>query len=135
MTSGAHAAAHPFAPCTAELHVRDLPASVAFWRDVLGFEVERQDPDFAVVRMASSAGSAMVMLSASDVAVELRPGDAERGLGLHLRIAVDDIDAHHERVRAAGVPIVWPLEDRSYGLRDYMIREPDGFYVRFARPR
>ena len=121
-------------PLTAELHVRDLDASVAYWRDVLGFEVSRHDPDFAVLFDRSSSGDAMVMLAPShEDTPELRPGDPERGLGLHLRVTVDDVDAHFERARAAGAEIIFAPTDQPYGLRDYMLRVPDGFYVRFAR--
>ena len=30
------------------------------------------------------------------------------------------------------VEIVVPIGDRNYGLRDFMVRDPDGFGVRFA---
>lgn len=124
-------------PLTAELHVRDLDAAVAYWRDVLGFEVSRHDPDFAVLFHRSASGDAMVMLAPSRADTpELRPDAAERGielgLGLHLRVTVDDLDAHFERARTAGAEIVFAPTDQPYGLRDYMLRTPDGFYVRFA---
>lgn len=121
-------------PLTAELHVRDLDAAVAYWHDVLGFEVSRHDADFAVLFHRSASGDAMVMLAPDrEETPELRSGDAERGLGLHLRVTVDDVDGHYERARAAGAEIVYAPTDQPYGLRDYMLRVPDGCYVRFAQ--
>jgi hypothetical protein len=38
-------------------------------------------------------------------------------------------------VQAAGVPVVVPIGDRGYGLRDFTVADPDGFGIRFASPR
>lgn len=39
---------------------------------------------------------------------------------------VDDVDAHHARVRAAGVQAD-PPEDKSYGVRTYNVTDPEGY--------
>ena len=31
-----------------------------------------------------------------------------------------------------GLSVVWPIGDRDYGLRDFVIADPDGYGVRFA---
>src|SRR5688572_4569710 len=41
-------------------------------------------------------------------------------------IIVDDVDAHHERARAAGAEIVMAPQDQSYGGRSYAARDPEG---------
>ena len=46
---------------------------------------------------------------------------------------VDDVDTHHEAVKATGVEIVYPLEDQFYGCRDYTIRDPDGHLIAFGQ--
>jgi uncharacterized glyoxalase superfamily protein PhnB len=45
---------------------------------------------------------------------------------------VADVDAFWERARVAGAPVLAPIGDRSYGLRDFTVLDPDGFGVRFA---
>jgi lactoylglutathione lyase len=56
----------------------------------------------------------------------------DRGAGVEIVLEVDDVDAMQERVRAAGHPITEPLEDRPWGLRDFRIVDPDGYYLRLT---
>lgn len=110
----------------------DLDASIAFWRDLMGFsvEVEMNLPDgeqpgptvFCDAKLmdtafeASGSTSRMALLSSSEGAlIELQqpltpdvartPDDKlrYRNTGIHeLGLTVDDIDAFFEKVRAAG---------------------------------
>jgi uncharacterized glyoxalase superfamily protein PhnB len=41
-------------------------------------------------------------------------------------IIVEDVDAHHDRAKAAGAEIVMPPTDQSYGGRNYAARDPEG---------
>jgi len=45
---------------------------------------------------------------------------------------VPDVDAMWRRVRALRVPVATPIADRHYGQRDFTVRDPDGFGIRFA---
>lgn len=122
-------------PVTVELFVEDVEASVRFYTEKLGFQLSRMERDadgdnratFAVL----SLGSAAILIA--DRALEgdlaLPPGG-----GVHIRIMVDDVDAMHARALGAGVPIVGDIADRSYGLRDFIVEDPDGFRLRFAAP-
>ncbi len=47
---------------------------------------------------------------------------------------VDDVDAMYRRATDNDVTIVHDIGDRPYGLRDFIIRDPDGFRLRFAAP-
>src|SRR5215831_17167700 len=44
------------------------------------------------------------------------------GIVLH----VADVDAHHERVKAAGATILRSPTDEDYGQREYGVRDPEG---------
>jgi uncharacterized glyoxalase superfamily protein PhnB len=57
-----------------------------------------------------------------------------RGSGLDIRVIVPDVDVMHARVQAAGLQIMHALGDRDYGLRDFIVRDPNGFRLRFASP-
>jgi predicted ester cyclase len=58
-----------------------------------------------------------------------------RGLGVEIVIEVDDVERCQERVAASGHPILEPLQDRPWGLRDFRISDPDGYYLRItSRP-
>ena len=58
-----------------------------------------------------------------------------RGLGVEIVIEVDDVEGWCERVAASGHPILKPLQERPWGLRDFRISDPDGYYLRVtSRP-
>jgi len=43
-----------------------------------------------------------------------------------LYLAVDNVDAHHDRASAAGAEIIYKLTDQPYGSREYAARDPEG---------
>ena len=45
---------------------------------------------------------------------------------------VPNVDDYWKLVKEMGAQIVIPIADRYYGLRDFIISDPDGFGVRFA---
>ena len=108
--------------------VPDLARSLAYYRDVLGFEVrEISDPGWRFYLL----GSCFIM--AGECADALAP----RELGDHSYFAylvLDDIDAYFERVRAAGAEIIRPPRDETWGMREFALRTIDGHRIMFAAP-
>jgi catechol 2,3-dioxygenase-like lactoylglutathione lyase family enzyme len=103
-----------------ELFVDDLDRSVDFYRRVLGFHLVRQDPSYA-----SLCNGAVVL--GLGLATDL---PARRGVGVEVVLEVDDLEAAYALVRRAGVrPVEAPCE-RPWGLRDFRILDPDGYYLR-----
>ena len=47
-------------------------------------------------------------------------------------VVVDDVDAHHERARAAGARIVYGPEDTDFGTRRYRALDPEGYEWSFG---
>ena len=45
---------------------------------------------------------------------------------------VPNVDDYWRRINEMGAQIIVPIADRYYGLRDFIIADPDGFGVRFA---
>jgi len=120
-------------PVTVELFVEDVRRSIGFYTEILGFQVLRMDPPpeatpFAVLVLEEAA----VMLCHESLAGGPPPGP--RGLGLDIRIMVSDVDTIYARAKAGGAQIVRDIGDRSYGLRDFRLLDPDGFRLRFASP-
>ncbi len=120
----------PLVPTAPEFFVRDVERSVAFYTERLGFTVLRKEPDFAVIAL----GQSHVLLAAEAHTSREWLASGPRGVGLNTRIMVDDVDAVYQRAKAAGVPIVQEIASRSYGLRDFIVADPDGFCLRFASP-
>jgi uncharacterized glyoxalase superfamily protein PhnB len=112
------------------LLVRDVQASLPFYRDVLGAIVRYADEDFAALSLAG----AEFMLHA-DHTYDDHPlhnyisgvTDGRRGLGAELRVMGVDPDAAEARAKAAGAKIVQPAADYPHGWRDVMLADPDGY--------
>lgn len=121
------AAHEPLIPVAPEFFVGDIAASVRFYVDVLGFSVLRQEPDFAVVGL----GAAHVLLADERLT---GPLDGRRGVGVNVRIMVDDVDEMYRRAQAGSARIAHDIADRYYGLRDFIVADSDGFLLRFASP-
>jgi catechol 2,3-dioxygenase-like lactoylglutathione lyase family enzyme len=125
------------APVAPEFFVRDVEASIAFYIDVLGFKLVRADVDgdgrrtFAVLaRGAAEFMLAHEALLGSENRAALR---YPRASGVDIRLMVDDVDSVYASVSAAGGRIVLPVKDQPYGLRDFIVADPDGFRIRFAQ--
>ena len=48
---------------------------------------------------------------------------------------VDDVNAEHERLARAGVPVLSPPTDRPWGERTLHVADPDGYVVELTRPK
>lgn len=75
-----------------------------------------------------SVAHAELILHTGMIMVGERPDSAPR-LGdeeWSVYVAVDDLDAHHARARAAGAEIVRDPFDTDYGSRDYAARDLAG---------
>jgi catechol 2,3-dioxygenase-like lactoylglutathione lyase family enzyme len=114
--------------------VHDLDASLAFYRDMLGFTVTFRGPEgeafFGIVRR----DSAMIMLK--DVGLEPLPNckrNAEARWDAYLD--VPDPDALAAELSARGVVFSEPLRDTHDGLRGFELKDKDGYVLFFGRPR
>jgi catechol 2,3-dioxygenase-like lactoylglutathione lyase family enzyme len=110
------------------LIVRDVAASVPFYRDVLGFTVHYADVDFAALQLEG----ANVQLHADHTYDHqpwgLRLADpAKRGLGAEIRILGIDPDAAERRARAHGATVLLSARDWPHGWRDVVLEDPDGY--------
>jgi uncharacterized glyoxalase superfamily protein PhnB len=106
------------------LRYRDPRAAIAFLRDALGFEPTAvHPPEGEGVAHAELAFAGQHLMLGGEPA-----GGAEGRLEGPLApyLAVDDVDAHFERARAAGADVVYPPRDTDYGSREYAVRDPEG---------
>ncbi|MFI5913603.1 VOC family protein [Dactylosporangium sp. NPDC051541] len=121
-----------------ELFVEDMGVSVEFYRDVLGFAVERRAEDYASLRRG------LVVLGLGPVAKLPAEGDGQgfsrqrlsagKGAGVEIVLELDGLDelrALHERCQERAV-VSTSLELRSWGLYDFRLADPDGYYLRIT---
>jgi len=116
------------------LHVRDLDACIAFYRDYAGMELVRDrvtDGKHVVWLASPGQGTSFIVV--------LIPGGPGRNQAQddfsHLGFAVESraaVDAIAARAQAAG-ELVWPPRQEPYPVGYYCgLRDPDGNFVEFS---
>ncbi|MDQ6945502.1 MAG: VOC family protein [Actinomycetota bacterium] len=118
----------------------DPEASLAFYRDTLGFEV-RNDVGYAGMRwitvgpVGHPATSIVLHPPAADPGVtdDERRTIAEmmaKGTYGIVTLATDDLDGTFERLQSRGAEVVQEPADQPYGVRDCAFRDPSGNLIR-----
>lgn len=115
----------------AELFVSDVERSTAFYVDVLGFEVVRRAPGgyVAVHRPGAAFGLNRIERLHEEHPVSLAPGE-RYGRGVEFVVMVEDVVAAHLVAQRSGWPLQAGLTRQSWGLTDFRVIDPDGFYIR-----
>ncbi|WFU70645.1 VOC family protein [Bradyrhizobium sp. CB2312] len=104
--------------------VSDIAASLAYYRDVLGFEVTfeyGQPPSYAC-------------LCRDEVGLHLLAAAATKRLPGHggLCVFVRDVDEIYAEVSRRGARLLNRPEDRDYGMRDFDVVDADGNQITFG---
>jgi uncharacterized glyoxalase superfamily protein PhnB len=121
----------------------DPDASLAFYRDTLGFEV-RNDVGYGEMRWIT-VGPA----DQPDTAIVLSPPATDPGItdderrtilemiakGTYTAIvlATKDVDGTFERLQAGGADVVQEPVDQPYGIRECAFRDPAGNAIRIQQ--
>lgn len=115
------------------LTVASLQESMAWYRDVLGFAIERTyEREGRMMAVALRAGSVEMLLTQENGA---RGEGRTKGEGFSLMFtSLQDIDAIAARAKAAGATLdAEPMD--AFGVRVFRVRDPDGFRLAIASKR
>jgi catechol 2,3-dioxygenase-like lactoylglutathione lyase family enzyme len=126
---------HGLAPL---LQVYDMPTSVRFYRDQLGFEVVNTSPvmgedyfHWAILRL----GEAELMLNTAYEFNDERPlrpdpprTAAHQDTGLFF--ACPNVDAAYDELRGKGIEVNKPIVT-GYGMKQMYLLDPDGYQLCF----
>jgi catechol 2,3-dioxygenase-like lactoylglutathione lyase family enzyme len=123
----------------------DPEASLAFYRDTLGFEV-RNDVKYGGMRWITVGPAGQPGTSINLYPPAAGPGltDDERrtivelmAKGSYARIilATTDLDGAFEQLQASGADVVQEPTDQPYGVRDCAFRDPAGNEIRINQLR
>jgi predicted enzyme related to lactoylglutathione lyase len=114
--------------CRCVLAVRDLKSSTQFYTEVLGFQI---DPVDAKGWTFLSKDSFKLMLG--ECADEVAASET----GNHswfARLMMDGLDDYHREISSRGAEVLAEPADKRWGLREFVIRTPDGHRIMFAEP-
>ncbi len=116
-----------------ELFTKDTKRSVDFYKNILGFKEVRTDVEGDYHQMVKDdvkigIGSAEKLRKGHHFRPEVITD--RKGLGVEIVLEVDDIEALYKEVLSKGYPIERVLGKREWGLIDFRIVDPDGYYLR-----
>lgn len=111
---------------TPSLTVSDLPASLAWYRDVVGFHVkESHETDGVPTGYELVAGNQMLFISQDDFA---KGRDRAKGLGMRFFLTTaQDVDELADGIKARGGTLASEPADLPWGPRAFSLVDPDGF--------
>lgn len=122
---------------TANLMVEDVDKTIAYYRDLLGFELAMTEPQEEPFQwaMMTNGGAELMFQSRASLAGEYEQlfGDIPLGGSFTLFIEVNDVRALFEKVKTH-VEMVKELEETFYGMIEFTIRDLDGYLLTFAQP-
>jgi len=113
------------------LQVYDMLRSLAFYRDVMGFEVLATAPPGPVTHWAMLRnGTVYLMLNTKyefDYERPLEPDCTSGRDDFILYLTCEDADAAYRELRAKNWPDIEEPITAPYGMRQLQMRDPDGF--------
>ena len=123
----------------------DPDASVAFYRDTLGFEVRNDveyggmhwitvgppdQPDTSIVLYPPAATPGITDDERRTIAEMMA-----KGTYASINLATPDVDATFERLQATDAEVVQEPTDQPWGVRDCAVRDPAGNMIRIFEVR
>jgi catechol 2,3-dioxygenase-like lactoylglutathione lyase family enzyme len=107
--------------------VADIGASLAFYRDSLGFAVKVETPEWVELQ----GGSGGLALHAGGERVE----SATRAAGrVNFSLRVDDLEATCESLRERGVEFIMGPTPQEFGVTMAVFQDPDGVSWHLVAP-
>ena len=103
-----------------------LEKSLAWYRDVMGFSVDRKhEREGKLVAVSLKAGEVRLLIGQDNGA---KGWDRIKGEGFSLQITTDqNVDELAERIKGLGVNLETEPIDTPWGARVFRLRDPDGF--------
>jgi len=111
------------------LETRDVARTLDLYCNWLGFErvgnpVEEADGLYAV----HSGSVYLAFIHSGTVTPGVLPGR-----GVRFYFEVDDVEERYQLAQQAGFRMIEPLQDKSYGMREFTIQDPNGYLLTFAQ--
>ena len=121
------------------LQVFDMPASVRFYRDVLGFEIVNTSPregdqfDWGWLRLDKANLMLNTAYEQDDRPAKPEPARVSSHGDTCLYFSCPDVDAAYQRLRSHGLDVKEP-KVAPYGMKQLLVSDPDGYMLCFQWP-
>ena len=115
--------------------VKDIKRSLAFYRDVIGLPLVREGEKDAHFEVGG-----FTLVIHEDLSPEgfrkwqVNPEPKERGWGVYLTLRTDDVEAEYARLREKRVDFICEPLTMPWGIRMFLLRDPDGYILEISRP-
>lgn len=140
-------------PNSIHLTVANVPRSVKFYKEKLGFTLAESFPDKKKPVWANMVreGQALMLGELPSLAearqwgmsaeeIEVLKQDARAfargsvGVGCAYYLMVEDVDAYAKRLKRKRVKLLTSPKSQFYGIRDFQVVDPDGYRLVFFTP-
>jgi uncharacterized glyoxalase superfamily protein PhnB len=118
------------------LAVKDIPTSLSFYNDVLGFETTFTLPDDNgnIVHASLKRGDVEIMLGLLDLTQAHNQGALGKGVLLYTTVADnEDVDALYEHAKRQGAQVTQEPVDQFWGHREWIVADPDGYLMAVSK--
>ncbi len=115
-----------------EIFPADLDATVDFYVRVLAFRVVRDERASDHPYVALERGEVRLGAAARTEVADRGQRRPPTGVELVLEVEVESLNAERKRVAVSGWPVVEEITDRPWGLADFRLLDPSGYYWRIT---
>ena len=107
------------------LEINNMEESLHFYNDLLGFAIQKYDPESEPPMATFQAGTLKLTL------VQHLETMLRRGRGVSFFVGVDDVDEYYHQLKARGVDVQAPV-DEGWGGRFITVEDPDKYRLFFV---
>ncbi|MCX5570481.1 VOC family protein [Kaistia nematophila] len=111
----------------------DVAGTAAFYRTHFGFVAAFESDWYVHLQAATDPAVNLAILDGTHATIPEAGRGATAG-GLLLNFEVEDVDAAHDRLMAAGLPTLLPLRDEPFGQRHFITSDPNGVLIDVITP-
>lgn len=109
------------------LSVPDVQATAEYYRDMLGFAIE-----FLWGTPPTHAGVMRGEWTFPAARIQLGQGETPNPAGTLFIFVGSEIGLLYDDYRAKGVEVISPLEHKPWGMREFTVRDLNGYHLRFG---
>lgn len=115
-----------------ELFVENLQNSIKFYEEILGLTFFNKNETGAVIKLENVS-----LLLTQDIVLDenhyfKKGGINPKGKGVEVILVSDNIEKLYKQVLERNYPIESELKLQSWGMKDFRIIDPDGYYLRLT---